>query len=130
MLAHVCMSDAPESTTAESKPEPAEERDYAIVIFKVAAYGFIACFGLLAIAWVVFRVGVPSPARVCDHKMELALKEAEGSSSPAVQNMLDRLRDHCVEDKRRRIQLRGQVAYWKYARCVLSSETFADSELC
>ncbi len=124
------MPDAPEPTTADSKPEPEEERDYAILIFKIAAFGFIGCFGLLLIAWVVLRVGVPAPERVCDHKMELALKETEGSSSPAVQNMLDRLRDHCVDEKRRRIQLRGQVSYWKYARCVLSSETFADSELC
>ena len=32
--------------------------------------------------------------------------------------------------KKRRIQLRGKVAYWRYATCVLEATTFDDSERC
>ena len=118
------------SAPPESAPAGEEERDYGILIFKVAALTFAGIFGLLLIAWAVLTVGVPSPEKVCEHKMQLALQASQDAASPAVQSMLDRLRDNCVADKRRRIQLRGQLAYWRYASCVLSSETFAQSELC
>ena len=92
--------------------------------------GLVIAGGLAAGAYLVFAA--PSPEAVCDHVIEVTLAEAEGTDlAPDTRKTLaDRLRDACIRHKRDKLQLRGRIAYARYARCVTAATTLAEIERC
>ena len=123
---------SPEAQGGEPASAPSQngERDYAVLLMKITAGTFGVLFAALAIAWIIFAVALPTPAAICEHKIGLALEGAAEPDSPATQSVLENLRTHCVKEKKRRLKLRGKVAYWQYARCVLEAKTYTAAELC
>lgn len=120
------MASSPEQAGA-SQPE---ERDYAVLVLKLSAAFVGVLFLVIGVTWVFLSAVVPAPEEVCEHKLELALKDSPDSGSQAVQSMLDNMKANCVLEKKRRIRLRGKFAFWKYGTCVLDAKSFGDAEQC
>lgn len=107
-----------------------DTRDPALVVLKIAGFLGLLCAVALGITWAGLTLLPPDPAEVCAHKLELATRDTAQQDPETVALMLDSLRLNCIQEKNRRIQLRGKVAYWRYATCVIEATTFDDSERC
>ncbi len=107
-----------------------DTRDPAFVVLKFAGLFALVCLLCLGVAGAVLTFGPPKPAEVCAHKLKLATADTEGQDPETVALMLDNLRMGCVKEKQRRLQLRGKIAYWRYASCVLAADNYDASERC
>ncbi len=120
----------------DETPEPPgrggleDTRDPALVVLRLAGVVAAVCVVALAATWAVLTWLPPSPAEVCAHKLKLATADTQGQDPETVALMLDNLRIGCIQEKQRRLQLRGKVAYWRYASCVMDAQTFDASERC
>ena len=87
--------------------------------------------GALAAGWFRF-VSAPSPDTLCRHIIEVTVAEAgqQGMTSGTQSQLIDRLRDQCVQHKQDKLQLRGRIAYASYARCIMEAETLRAIEDC
>ncbi len=97
--------------------------------------GWIALLGVgvfvatLAILWIVF-VSAPSPKEVCAHLTKLTMEAAGERGSGSAQGAIERLEARCIDDKDRRMRLRGRISYAKYARCITEAKDLAAAEHC
>lgn len=87
----------------------------------------VALFGF----WLFF-VRAPGPAEVCDHILDVTLRDAgqQGLAMETQADIVERLREQCITHKLDKIQLRGRLAYADYAKCVMSKETLGEIERC
>jgi hypothetical protein len=79
--------------------------------------------------WLVY-VRAPTPERVCGHLIALTRAEAADSAPKAVDAVVQRIEDRCVEDKERIMWQRDKMEYAKYARCVIAAKSLAKAERC
>lgn len=79
-----------------------------------------------------FFVRAPAPPQVCDHILDVTLREAgqQGMAPETQADIVERMREQCIQHKLDKIQLRGRIKYAGYAKCVMSSETLADIAGC
>jgi len=107
-----------------------DTRDPALVVLKIGGTIGLLCVVALGITWTALALLPPDPAEVCSHKLELATRDTAKQDPETVALLLDSMRLNCIHEKKRRIQLRGKIAYWRYATCVLEATTFDDAERC
>ena len=88
----------------------------------VSASVFGLTLALFSVWW--FMIRAPGPTEVCDHILEVTLREAAGQSrSPESQaKLVETTRTQCIEHKKDKIQLRGRIKYATYAKCVMAAE--------
>ena len=89
-----------------------------------------AVLAVLAVGIFAFWYGwvkAPSAQALCDHKIDLVRAEAEDRDA---EPLIELLRQTCVDNAQRRVQMRGKLKYAVYARCVVKSKTLAESERC
>lgn len=84
---------------------------------------FVLTLGTL---WFIF-VRAPSPAAICEHKINLVLAEAQGADAGP---LVDTLRSTCITNAERRIKMRGKIKYANYARCVAAASSLENAERC
>ena len=80
----------------------------------------------LCALWFAF-VRAPSPAVVCEHKIQLVMSEAKGANAGP---LLDSLSATCIAGAERRIKMRGKIKYANYARCVVGASSLEQAERC
>lgn len=90
---------------------------------------FSTFVGGLATFWFLY-VRAPPPEEVCQHLIDLTYEEAGDSAPKAVDALVGRLEERCVEDKTRIMQLRDKIEYAKYAKCVMAADNLGDAERC
>ena len=92
-----------------------------VMVLVLAVVGFYLAF-----------VRAPSPVVVCQHIIDVTVAEAgeQAMSKDTQQTLLERMKQQCIEHKQNKLQLRGRLAYARYARCVVSSTTLRDIEAC
>ena len=86
---------------------------------------------LLIVLWRMY-VTAPAPAAVCDHIIEVTLKEAgdQAMTAGTQDTLLERLRQQCIQHKRDKIQFRGKIEYATYAKCVMAASELQAIESC
>jgi hypothetical protein len=79
-----------------------------------------------------FFVRAPAPPRVCDHIIDITLREAgqQGLAMETQAQLVEQLRERCIKHKIDKIELRGRLKYAEYAKCVLAAEELAEIERC
>ena len=92
-----------------------------VMVVILAVLGFYLAF-----------VRAPAPATVCQHIIDVTLEEAgdQGMAEQTQEALLERMKQQCIEHKRDKLQLRGRLAYARYARCVMGASTLRDIEDC
>lgn len=86
---------------------------------------------VLFVGWWAF-VRAPGPVEVCDHIVEVTLREA-GSQSLEMETearLLESTREQCIAHKLDKIQLRGRIKYAEHAKCVMAAETLSEIGRC
>lgn len=85
---------------------------------------------LFAVWWAFVRA--PGPVAVCEHIMEVTLREAgdHALSHESLSRLVGSTRDQCLAHKRDKIQLRGRIKYAEYAKCVMAAETLGEIGRC
>ncbi len=85
----------------------------------------------LVALWAIF-VRAPGPETVCEHIVEVTLREAEAASmNPQSEAaLMSGLQERCVKHKLDKMQLRGRVKYAQYAKCVMGASTLSGVESC
>jgi hypothetical protein len=93
------------------------------IVLALVAVGF-------ALWWTYVRA--PGPAVVCDHIVDVMVREseAEGMSRESQAAIIEQMTRQCVSHKVDKIELRGRIHYAEYAKCVLSNDTSAAIERC
>ena len=93
-----------------------------------AVFLFVAT--LVTLWWIFVRA--PGPEEVCDHIVEVTLKEARSAqmNPESEAALVAGLQERCIKHKLDKIQLRGRVKYADYAKCVLAADTLLDVESC
>jgi hypothetical protein len=96
------------------------------------ASGIVLAIVLLVTGFWLFFVRAPAPPLVCDHIIEVTLREAgqQGVSMETQADIVERLREQCIKHKIDKIQLRGRLKYADYAKCVVSKDTLGEIEHC
>ena len=92
-----------------------------IVVLSLAA-------GLFAVWFFLLRA--PPPEALCDHMIEMAIRETGDRSPDATAALVDSLRLHCTKEKRNKLRLRGKYAYAEHAKCLMAARTLAEAEGC
>ncbi|MBK8234443.1 MAG: hypothetical protein IPN32_10570 [Deltaproteobacteria bacterium] len=90
---------------------------------RALSVGMLGAVGLLFGLWWAF-VRAPGPADVCEHIVEVTLRESGGAAmTPESESaVIGQLRERCMQHKLDKIQLRGRVAWARYAKCVMASD--------
>ena len=83
----------------------------------------------LFLVW-FFLLRAPAPEVVCQHLIDVAVREAGDRSPQALESLVDRLRLTCTREKRDLLRLRGKYAYARHAKCVLAATTLSAAEGC
>jgi len=96
---------------------------------KIAGVILLTIVAFLTLVW-FFMLRAPAPEVVCDHIIEVAVKDAGESSPNAVNALVDHLRLTCTREKRTKLRMRGKYHYAEYAKCVMRAETLAQTEGC
>jgi hypothetical protein len=96
------------------------------------ASGIVLAIVVAIFAFWAFFVRAPGPAVVCDHIIDVTLREADQQNlaMETQAELMERLRERCIEHKIDKIQLRGRLRYADYAKCVLSTNDLAEIERC
>ena len=95
---------------------------------RLSLAGVVVVSVTLAILWLRF-VHAPTPEAVCERLIELTEKDA-GEHAKAAEAAIARLRETCVEGKRRYIRLRNRINYAEHAKCVIGARSLDDAERC
>ena len=85
----------------------------------------VAIFGF----WLIF-VRAPSPAEICEHKIQLVLNEVPPDQREGADALIVQLQMRCEEAAKKKIQFRGKLVYAEYARCVAKAQTLGEAERC
>ncbi len=90
---------------------------------RAAGLSVSAAVAGLAILWLAY-VRAPGPIEVCAHIIDVTHRESDAVGlAPDTQAMLDdSLHQRCLQHKHDKIQLRGRIAWARYAKCVLAAE--------
>lgn len=88
-----------------------------------------AIAGSILAFWVIY-VRAPGPEQVCAHLIALTRQDAGDAAPRAVDALVGRLEQRCVEDKARIMKMRDKIEYAKYARCVVAATTLETAERC
>ena len=96
---------------------------------KIAGVIVLSIVVFLTLVW-FFMLRAPSPERVCEHLMTIAVDEAGEGSPNAVNAYVDHLRLTCTREKRTKLRLRGKYHYAEHAKCIMRAETLAQAEGC
>lgn len=77
----------------------------------------------IAALWFAY-VRAPGPVEVCTHIAEVTRRESEAAGiAPDTQATLaDALHQRCLQHKYDKIQLRGRIAWARYAKCVVAAD--------
>ena len=96
------------------------------------ASGIVLVLVLLVFGFWLFFVRAPAPPAVCEHIIEVTLREAgqQGVAMETQADIVERLREECIKHKIDKIQLRGRLKYADYAKCVVSQDTLGGIEHC
>ena len=84
----------------------------------------LAAVALLFGLWWAF-VRAPGPQEVCTHIIEVTARES-GQTELSLESqtaVIDQMRERCVQHKIDKIQLRGRVAWARYARCAMAADS-------
>lgn len=98
---------------------------------KIASYVVLGLTVLLFAGWWAF-VRAPGPVEVCEHIMQVTLREAgdQALGDDSLSRLVDSTRAQCIEHKQDKIQLRGRIKYAQYARCVVAATTLGEIGRC
>ena len=96
---------------------------------KLAAVITLVLAAVVGVLWFLFVVAPPAH-EVCQHKSDILVAEAGGAHDDAVANLLDQYRLSCRKQADKTLQLRGKVAYARWAKCVMGSKTLSEAERC
>ncbi len=88
----------------------------------------LLALGVFVFWWIWVRA--PSPAQICQHKIELVLAEVPQDQREGAEALIDRLELRCIESAEKKIQLRGKLVYAEYARCVAKATSLSEAEQC
>ncbi len=85
---------------------------------------------LFAFWWGFMRA--PAPAEVCDHIVQITLKEAgdQAMSEDSRARLVESTHMTCIEHKQDKLLLRGRIKYAEYAKCVVRSQTLTEIGRC
>jgi hypothetical protein len=99
--------------------------------WRVLSIGLLALTGLLFAGWWGW-VRAPVPDRLCDHVVEVTLRDASDASiTPGTRDrMAEQIGMRCQKLEADRIQLRGRLVYAEHAKCVMRSATLAEINRC
>ncbi|MEM7154694.1 MAG: hypothetical protein AAF799_17730 [Myxococcota bacterium] len=88
----------------------------------LSASVFGLTLALFSVWW--FMIRAPGPAEVCEHILQVTLREASGQglSPESQQKLVESTRTQCIEHKQDKIQLRGRIKYATYAKCVMAAQ--------
>lgn len=92
---------------------------------------FLGLVVVLFAAWFAF-VRAPGPVEVCEHIVEITLREAgdQALSDDTLSRLVETTREQCIEHKRDKLQLRGRIKYAAYAKCVMEAQTLSEIGRC
>ncbi len=98
---------------------------------RVASLVVLSLTVVLFTAWWMF-VRAPGPVEVCEHIMQLTLREAadQALSPESLQRLVQSTRADCIAHKADKIKLRGRIKYAAYAKCVMDSSTLTEQGRC
>lgn len=86
---------------------------------------------VLFVGWWAF-IRAPGPALVCDHIVEVTLREAgrQALDIETEARLVESTREQCIAHKLDKIQLRGRIKYAEHAKCVMAGETLSEIGRC
>ena len=90
----------------------------------------ISTIALILLAVWFFLLRAPSPEVVCEHLIEVTIREVGDRAPNAVDAFVDQIRTTCTKEKQTMLRLRGKYAYAEYAKCVMRATTLSDAEGC
>ena len=96
---------------------------------RLAAVIVLVLAAIVGALWFQFVVAPPAH-EVCQHKSDVLVAEASGAHDEAVANLLDQYRLSCRKQADKTLQLRGKIAYARWAKCVMGSKTLSEAERC
>jgi hypothetical protein len=100
-------------------------------VWRVLSLCVLALTALLFAGWWGW-VRAPIPDRVCEHVVEVTLRDA-GETAIAEgtrERMAESIGKRCQKLEVDRIQLRGRLVYAEHAKCVMRSATLAEINRC
>ena len=99
--------------------------------WRVLSIAVLASTALIFAAWWSF-VRAPVPDRVCEHVVEVTLRDAGDAalSEQTRERMAEQIGMRCQKLEVDRIQLRGRLVYAEHAKCVMRSATLAEINRC
>lgn len=91
--------------------------------WRIASVSVLSVTAVLFALWWMF-LRAPAPAALCDHIMDVTLREAsdQSMSVESQARLVDTMREQCIQHKQDKLQLRGRIKYAAYARCVMEAE--------
>jgi hypothetical protein len=100
-------------------------------LWRVLSIGLLASTALLFAGWWGW-VRAPLPDRVCDHVVEITLRDAGDAAitEKTRERMVEQIGMRCQQLEADRIQLRGRLVYAEHAKCVMRSATLAEINRC
>jgi hypothetical protein len=98
---------------------------------KIASAIVLGVTLLLFVTWWAF-IRAPGPATVCDHIVEVTLREAgeQALRMETEARLVESTREQCIEHKLDKLQLRGRIKYAEHAKCVMAGRTLAEIGRC
>lgn len=86
---------------------------------------------LVFAGWFLF-VRAPGPVEVCEHIVEVTLREAgdQALRTETEARLIESTREQCIEHKLDKIQLRGRIKYAEHAKCVMAAQTLGEIGRC
>lgn len=87
---------------------------------------------LLVFAGWFLLVRAPGPVEVCEHIVEVTLREAgdQALRTETEARLIESTREQCIEHKLDKIQLRGRIKYAEHAKCVMAAQTLGEIGRC
>ena len=96
---------------------------------RIAGIAILSLVAGLFAVW-FFLLRAPPPEVVCEHVIEIAIRETGEQMPDATAALVDNLRLSCTKEKRTKLQLRGKYAYAVHAKCLMAAQTLAEAERC
>jgi hypothetical protein len=81
--------------------------------------------------WWLF-VRAPGPVEVCNHIVEVTLREAghQALDMETEARLVEATREQCIAHKRDKLLLRGRIKYAEHAKCVRAAHTLSEIGRC
>ena len=91
--------------------------------WRIASVSVLSVTVLLFALWWGF-LRAPSPTELCDHILDVTLREAsdQSMSVESQARLVETTREQCIEHKNDKLQLRGRIKYAEYAKCVMAAD--------